>query len=90
MSFILWKILIGKLKNKVDRSKGIGKNNFSLVLKISENIKFKVKKLKKISAKFRKGKSRFSKQKNQIQVKICQEYISGKDVNPEFVAKIFG
>ena len=47
MSFILWKILIGKLKNKVDRSKGIGKNNFSLVLKISENIKFKVKKLKK-------------------------------------------
>ena len=90
MSFILWKILIGKPKNKVERSKGIGKNNFSFVLKMSENIKFKVKKLKKYQQKFRKKAKAGSQNKNQIQVKICQEYISGKDASPEFAAKIFG
>jgi|GEM_PF-6960890 hypothetical protein len=65
------------------------KNDF-LEEKISEKIKFRVKKLKKYQEKFRKKAKAGSDKRYQIEVKICQEYISGKFQTQLELAKIFG
>lgn len=53
-SLILWKTLIGKAKNRLENIIAGFRKEFFLFLKISEKIKFKVKKLKKYQEKFKK------------------------------------
>lgn len=83
-------MLIGKAKKSVERIIGKNKNWLFFDFNKSEKIKFKLKKLKKYQEKFKKKAKAGCLNKYQIQVKICQEYISEKFTIQLLEAKIFG